>query len=338
MLQKKRRCDLDSVLSSFESIIPLEEKKDFIDLTFANLILSYFKKKNIYPKKDNIDFFLKFHQIIKETSMDKYEFILFTLLFDEYKKIDNDDFNLKNIFYLCLYSKKKLNEKFSNIFEKYKKDNKDFREWDNKNKDKMKFDVPIHKFNKRCKELYYKNNILNNSRVIDYDKLLDYICDKKLKGEGKKKKKYNSKKNNDIQKVNSSNLDKSVRIEIPLKEDTQKSNFFDLNTNNNIKVEEEDKYNFINNINAFFLKDNINDSKKNDIPPLNDEDKSMQFLDSFDFQSYLFGIENNLFEDKMDYVFDKYYLDFFGIENEEKIFPSELKPNLDDSLLKRLLN
>jgi hypothetical protein len=322
MLQKKRRCDLDSALTSFKSIIPFEDKKDFMDLTFANIILSYFKKQNIYPKNDN-EFFFELNRIINDISMDKNEFILFTLLFDEYKKVIGDNFNLKNIFYLCLCSKRKINEKFSDIFEKYKKNDNDFREWEDKNKNKIQFEVPIHKFNKRYKELSYKNNILNKSRVTDYEKLLDYICDKEVKVKRKEKKKFNSNKNNDIQKANSSIIDNNIKIEISQREDTQKSGFLDINTNNNIKAE-EDKYNFINNINAFFLKDNLNDSKKNDIPPLNDEGSNMQCFDSFSFQSYLFQMENNLFEDTMDYLFDKYYADFFGYENNYKNFLFEL--------------
>ena len=335
MLQKKRRCDLDYALASFKSINPLEDKKDFMDLTFANIILCYFKKQNIYPKNDN-DFFLKFNRIIKDISMDKNEFILFTLLFDEYKKIRGDNYNLKNIFYLCLCSKKKLNENFSDIFEKYKKDNKDFSEWEDKNKNKIQFEVPIHKFNKRYKELFYKNNILNKSRVTDYEKLLDYICDKKGKVKIKEKKKLNSNKNNDIQKANSSIADNSIKIEISPKEDTQKSGFLDINANNNIKVEEEE-YNINNNINAFFLKDNFNDPKKNDIPLLNHEDNNLQYFDTFSFYSYLFEMENNLFEDKMDHPFEKYYANFFGYENDEKSFPCELKPNMDKSILEKWL-
>ena len=310
MLQKKRRCDLDTALTSFKSIIPFEDKKDFMDLTFANIILSYFKMENIYPKKDN-EFFFKFNRIINDISMDKNEFILFTLLFDEYKKIKGDNFNLKNIFYLCLCSKRKLNEKFSDIFEKYKKNNKDFGEWEDKNKNKIQIEMPIYKFNKRYKELFYKNNILNKSRVTEYDKLIDYICDKNIKRKRKEKKKFNSNKNNIIQKANSSIVDNSIKIEISQREDTQKSGFLDINTNNNIKLE-EDKYNFINNINAFFIKDNFNDLKKNDILPLNDEGNNMHSFDSFSFHSYLFEMQNNLFEDKMDYLFDKYYDDFFG--------------------------
>ena len=328
MLQKKRRCDLDTALTSFKSIIPFEDKKDFMDLTFANIILSYFKMENIYPKKDN-EFFFKFNRIINDISMDKNEFILFTLLFDEYKKIKGDNFNLKNIFYLCLCSKRKLNEKFSDIFEKYKKNNKDFGEWEDKNKNKIQIEMPIYKFNKRYKELFYKNNILNKSRVTEYDKLIDYICDKNIKRKRKEKKKFNSNKNNIIQKANSSIVDNSIKIEISQREDTQKSGFLDINTNNNIKVE-EDKYNFINNINAFFIKDNFNDLKKNDILPLNDEGNNMHSFDSFSFHSYLFEMQNNLFEDKMDYLFDKYYDDFFGYENNEKNFPFELKPNFDE--------
>ena len=267
--------------------------------------------------------------------MDINEFILFSLLFDEYKEIKDDDFNLKNIFYLCLFSKKKLDKKFSDIFEKYKKDNKDFCEWDDKNK--KQFEIPIYKFNKRYRELFYKNNILNRPRVTDYDKLIDYICDKK--GRRKDKKKINSKKNNDIQLSDSLNLDNSIKIDISQKEETQKSGVLDINTNNNIKVE-EDKYIFNNNINAFFLKDSINNSKKSDIQPLNDDDKNMKYFDfdSFSIHSYLFGMEDNLFEDKMDYLFDKYYTDFFGYENGEKDFPSELKPNLGNDILDKLLN
>ena len=261
--------------------------------------------------------------------MDKNEFILFTLLFDEYKKIKGDNFNLKNIFYLCLCSKRKLNEKFSDIFEKYKKNNKDFGEWEDKNKNKIQIEMPIYKFNKRYKELFYKNNILNKSRVTEYDKLIDYICDKNIKRKRKEKKKFNSNKNNIIQKANSSIVDNSIKIDISQREDTQKSGFLDINTNNNIKVE-EDKYNFINNINAFFIKDNFNDLKKNDILPLNDEGNNMHSFDSFSFHSYLFEMQNNLFEDKMDYLFDKYYDDFFGYENNEKNFPFELKPNFDE--------
>ena len=335
MLQKKRRCDLDSALTSFKSIIPFEEKKNFMDLTFANIILCYFKKQNIYPKNDN-EFFIKFNQIVNDISMDKNEFILFTLLFDEYKKIIGDNFNLKNIFYLCLCSKRKLNEKFSDIFEKYKKDNKDFLEWEDKNKNIMQFEVSIHNFNKRYKELFYKNNILNKSRVTDYEKLLDYICDKEVKVKRKEKKKSYSNKNSDIQKANSSIVDNSIKNEISQREDTQKFAFLDINTNNNIKVE-EDKYNFNNNVNAFFLKDNFHESKKNDIPPLNDEGNSIQCFDSFSFQSYLFELENNLFEDKMNYLSDKYYASFFGYEIDEKSFPCELKPNLDKSILEKLL-
>jgi len=336
MLQKKRRCDLDSALTSFKSIIPVEHKKAFIDLTFTNIILNYFKDRNKYPKQDN-EFFLKFNRIIKEISMDINEFILFTLLFDEYKKIKGDDFNLKNIFYLCLCSKRKMNKKFSDIFEKYKKYNKDFREWDNKNKGKKIFEIPFHKFNKRYKELSYKNNILNKTRVTDYDKLLDYICNSKIKV--KKKKKFYSKNNNDIQKSNSPNEDNIIKKEISQKEETQNSGFPDININNNNNIKaEEDKYVFVNNINAIFMKDNNNDSKPNDIPPMNDEDYNMQFYDSFSFQSYLFGMENNLFEDKMDYLFDKYYTEFFGYEDGEKDFPSILKPNFGDSILEKLLN
>ena len=50
----------------------------------------------------------------------------------------------------------------------------------------------------------------------------------------------------------------------------------------------------------------------------------MQCFDSFSFQSYLFQMENNLFEDTMDYLFDKYYADFFGYENNDKNFLFEL--------------
>jgi len=336
MLQKKRRSDLDSALTSFKSIISFEEKKDFMDLTFTNIILNYFKNKNKYPKEDN-EFFLKISRIIKEISMDINEFSLFTLLFDEYKKNEGDDYDLKNIFYLCLCSKRKLNEKFSDIFEKFRKNNKDFREWDDKNKKEKKFEIPIHKLNKRLKELSYKYNIIKKSRITDYDKLLDYICNKKIKG--KRRKNLNSKKNNDIQKSKSSNLtNNSIKAEISQKEETQKSGFLYINTNNNIKAEEV-KYNFNNNINAIFLKDNNNyDIQKNDIPPLNDENNNMQFFDSFSFQSYLFSMENNLFEDKMDYLFDKYYTDFFGYEDGEKSFPFELKSNLDDRFLENFLN
>ena len=332
MLQKKRSCDLDSALISFKSIIPAEDKKDITDLTFSNIILSYFKKKNKYPKRDD-EFFIKINRIIKAISMDINEFILFTLLFDEYKKIKGDNFNLKNIFYLCLCSKRKLNEKFSDIFEKYKKNNKDFNEWDDINKGKKQFEIPLHKFNERYKELFYKNNLLNMPRVTDYDKLIDYICDKK--GKRKRTKKINSNKNNDIQIPNCPNIDNIFKIEIPQIEETQKS----YNINNNIKLE-EDKYNFVNNINAIFPKDNHIDSKKSNIPSLNNEDNNMKYFDfdSFSFQSYLFEMENNLFEDKMDYLFDKYYTDYFGFENDEKSFPCELKPNLGDSILDKLLN
>ena len=48
-------------------------------------------------------------------------------------------------------------------------------------------------------------------------------------------------------------------------------------------------------------------------------------------------MENNLFEDKMDHSFKKYYADFFCYENDEKSFPCELKPNLDKSILEKLL-
>jgi hypothetical protein len=332
MLQKKRRCDLDSALTSFKSIIPVDHKKSFIDLTFTNIILNYFKNKNKYPKTDN-EFFLKFYRIVKEISMDINEFISFTLLFDEYNEVKGDDYNLKNIFYLCLYSKREMNEKFSDIFEKYKKDNKDFREWDDKNKNKKKFEIPMHKFNKRYKELSYKNNILNKTRVTDYDKLLDYICNKKVKV--KRKKKFYSNKNIDIRKSNSPNHDNIIKKEISQKEEPQNSGFPNINTNINIK-EEKDKYIFVNNINAVFLKDNNNDSKANDIPPLKYEDYNMNFFDPFNFQSYLFGMENNLFEDKMDYLFDKYYTDFFGYEDGEKDFPCILKPNFDDSIFEKL--
>jgi len=154
------------------------------------------------------------------------EFILFPLLFEEYKKIKGEDFNLKNIFYLYLCSKRKMNEKFSDIFEKYKKDNKDFLEWDNKNKGKKIFEISFHKFNKRSKERFYKNNILNKSRVTDYDKFLDYICNKKVKV--KRKKKFNSNNNNDIQKSNSPNVDIIIKKEISQKEETQKSGFLIL--------------------------------------------------------------------------------------------------------------
>jgi hypothetical protein len=247
-------------------------------------------------------------------------------------KIEGDDYNLKNIFYLCLCSKRKLNKNFSDFFEKYKKYNKDFHEWDDKNKNKKQFDIPIHKFNKRYKELFYKNNILNKFRDIDYDKLLDYICNKKVES----KKKFNSNKNNDIQKSNSPNLDNIIKKEISQKEESQKLDFPDIYPNNNIKAE-EDKYIFVNNINAISLKDNNNDSKTNDIPLMNDKDYNMQFLDSFNFQSYFFGIENNLFEDKMDYLFDKYYTDFFGYEDGEKGFPCIFTPNLGDSILEEFL-
>ena len=322
MLQKKRRCDLDSALTSFKSIIPVDHKKAFIDLTFTNIILNYFKNKNKYPKTDN-EFFLKFYRIVKEISMDINEFISFTLLFDEYNEVKGDDYNLKNIFYLCLYSKRKMNEKFSDIFEKYKKDNKDFRDWHDKNKNKKQFAIPVYKFNKRNKELFYKNNILNKSRVTDYEKLIDYICNKDVKVKVKRKKKFNLKKIKDIQKSNSPNPDNVIKKEISQKEETQKSGFPDINPSNNNKAE-DDKYIFVNNINVISLKDN-NDSKRNEILPLNDEDYNIRCFDSFSFHSYLFGMENNLFEDKMDYLFDKYYSDYFGYEDGEKSFPFEFE-------------
>ena len=254
--------DFDSTISLYkDKIIKSDEgKKNNINLSFFNMIYNYLKDCPC-AKRIDIKFNQKFIEIIYLLSLDENEFILWTLLIDKYVNINDENWNLVNIFYLAIFSKNKLNKNYEKLFNLYKDENNEFEIWLKNYKEIVKKEITLSEFNERYNELNYLKKF-QTMKCIDFDPLLNYICPLKNKEE----------KNNNNKIIKNSIEIQQCEININSNEENVIINNI-ININNvNIKKNENEN-NIINNINNnsenkikkedYFINNNININSEN---------------------------------------------------------------------------
>lgn len=109
--------DFDKITSLFKDTIYKINKgenefNDNMNLSFINMVNSYLKDCSC-PENKNFYFIRKFNDIIKILSMNKNEFVFWTILIDTYMRFNSNNWPLEALFYIGLYSK----EKFLIIFQ-----------------------------------------------------------------------------------------------------------------------------------------------------------------------------------------------------------------------------
>ena len=104
--------DFDKITSLFKASINNMNKKeneynDNMNLSFINMVNSYLKDCSC-PENKNFYFIKKFNDIIKILSMNKNEFVFWTILIDTYMRGNPNNWLLETLFYIGLYSKKRF--------------------------------------------------------------------------------------------------------------------------------------------------------------------------------------------------------------------------------------
>lgn len=229
------------------------KKINYLNLSFVNMIYIYIKKI-CRKKNNNKDFLIIFKEIIKILSMNENDFVLMTLLIDEYNLNYSNEWDFLDLFYIGICAKEKINHDFYKLVNNYKKCNFEFDEWYNRNKNIFEKEITFPVFNQRYKELNYVKNFqkLNDP---NYNSIFNYICNQKGKYKTRNKKneyckelKYcipsedlNEKEINKIM----SNLNVNNNINTNINYNNNKSNnlFLSHINLNNINLENKDKSN-----------------------------------------------------------------------------------------------
>lgn len=177
---------INSIIISYKRfMIKTNQKKiNYMNLSFLNMIY-YYLKKNCGIKKINKDFILKINEIIKILSINENEFVLWTLLIDEFIINNSNEWDLKDLFYLALISKEKTNKNFSELINNYKIYNNDFDEWYNRNISIVEIEIQLSLFNEQYKKLTKKN--CQKFKYFDFNYFINYICSQKRKSKRKRK-------------------------------------------------------------------------------------------------------------------------------------------------------
>ena len=293
----------DKITSLFKAAIYNKNKRENefnenMNLSFINMINSYLKDCSC-PENKNFYFIKKFNDIIKILSMNKNEFVFWTILIDTYMKANSNNWLLETLFYIGLYSKAKISDDFSIYINEYKQINKNFDLWYDNNKNLYDKDsLSLEVFNKKYKKLNYMNS-LQKVAYYDYEYKVKYICNPMIEMEQKNtnifhKKDLNISKNiekNEAKKINEQN--DCIKFSVNhILENANKSNDDEECQNNTINfnnINFEDKLNDNNN---YFINNNIdagitakneeelNTNEERKLSP-NPYDDCNVFLDSF---------------------------------------------------------
>jgi len=149
--------NFDNITSLFQATIYKNKdiKNEFnenMNFSFINMVNAYLKDCSC-PENKNFYFIRKFNDIIKILSMNKNEFVFWTILIDTYMKANSNNWLLETLFYIGLYSKEKINDNFSIYINKYKQINKNFYLWYENNKNLYdKHSLRLEIFNKKYKK------------------------------------------------------------------------------------------------------------------------------------------------------------------------------------------
>ena len=175
--------DFDKMITSYKAVInEIDPKKGFfnrnINLTFINMVDTYLKNSS-FTEKNHLKFIQKFIEIINILSMNKNEFVFWSLLIDEYMKLNQNipnNYLLEKLFFIALCSKEKLYPNYSIFINEFKKIDNNFNNWYNINKSFLEKDLDLlNVFNDRYKKLNYIKNF-QKTFYYDYKSEVDYIC------------------------------------------------------------------------------------------------------------------------------------------------------------------
>ena len=187
---KIRKSSSDSTFQNSQSYVKnLEiEAKNNINLSLNNAVYSYVNKisgKNDQELTQNI--FI----IINNLSMNMNIFTIWTMLIEDYNKSYELNWDYETMFYIGLVAKEKFNPDFTkNIKEKIDPEKliimKSILDHNQ---------ISFKEMNQRIKDSNSTINIMNKKSVyIDYESMVNFICDEKDKKDQKKKPK-NAKNN-----------------------------------------------------------------------------------------------------------------------------------------------
>ena len=158
--------DFDKMITSYKAVInEIDPKKGFfnrnINLTFINMVDTYLKNSS-FTEKNHLKFIQKFIEIINILSMNKNEFVFWSLLIDEYMKLNQNipnNYLLEKLFFIALCSKEKLYPNYSIFINEFKKIDNNFNNWYNINKSFLEKELDLlNVFNDRYKKLNYMKN------------------------------------------------------------------------------------------------------------------------------------------------------------------------------------
>jgi hypothetical protein len=298
----------DKITSLFKATIynikKLEnEFNENMNLSFINMVNSYLKDCSC-PENKNFYFIKKFNDIIKILSMNKNEFVFWTILIDTYMKANSNNWLLETLFYIGLYSKEKITDNFSIYINEYKQINKNFDLWYENNKNLFDKDsCSLEVFNKKYKKLNYMNS-LQKVAYHDYEYKVKYICNPMIEMEHKNNTDIFDKK--DINKFNiNNNIEKNEDKKINEQNDCIKFSINNILVNANKSTDDDEchnnntiNFNIINFVdklndnNNYFINNNIDAgiTAKNEIEIISNEERKLSpnpyddcnvFLDSF---------------------------------------------------------
>ena len=252
----------DNIISLFKATIYNINKReneynDNMNLSFINMVNSYLKDCSC-PENKNFYFIRKFNDIINILSMNKNEFVFWTILIDTYMRINSNNWLLETLFYIGLYSKEKISDNFSFYINEYKQINKSFDLWYENNKNFFDKNLcNLEAFNKKYKKLNYINTL---QKVVyhDYEYKVKYICNPMIEMEQKNTKIFNK---NDLNKfIFNKNFEKNEDKKIIVQNDCMKLCINNIIVNPNKSNDEDECQNNIINFNNINFVDKLNDN------------------------------------------------------------------------------
>lgn len=254
--------DFDKITSLFKATINNMNKKeneynDNMNLSFINMVNSYLKDCSC-PENKNFYFIKKFNDIIKILSMNKNEFVFWTILIDTYMRGNPNNWLLETLFYIGLYSKEKISDNFSFYINEYKQINKSFDLWYENNKNLYDKDLcSLELFNKKYKKLNYINT-LQKVAYHDYEYKVKYICNPNIEMEQKNTNIFTKK---DLNKFNfNKNFEESEDKKINVQNDGVKFSINNIIVNANKSNDDDECQNNIINFNNINFVDKLNDN------------------------------------------------------------------------------
>lgn len=254
--------DFDKITSLFKDTIYKINKgenefTDNMNLSFINMVNSYLKDCSC-PENKNFYFIRKFNDIIKILSMNKNEFVFWTILIDTYMRFNSNNWPLEALFYIGLYSKEKISDNFSIYINEYKQINKRFGFWYENNKNLYDKDLcSLEVFNKKYKKLNYINT-LQKVAYHDYEYKVKYICNPMIEMEQKNTNIFDKKNLNKF--IFNKNIEKSEDNKLKAQNDCMKFSINNIIVNANKSNDDDECQNNIINFNNINFVDKLNDN------------------------------------------------------------------------------